>query len=67
MSCFELTCTSTWRIINHASTGLAVAPRLKVYRRNAAARFELFVFEGANAPAELASIGWRGPVSCLLD
>ena len=42
-------------------------PRLEVYRRNAAARFELFVFEGADEPAELASIGWRGPVSSLLD
>ena len=43
------------------------APRLEVYRRNAAARFELYVFEGADEQAELASIGWRGPVSSLLD
>lgn len=43
------------------------APRLEVFRRNAAARFELFVFEGADCEAELASIGWRGPVSVLLD
>jgi len=42
-------------------------PRLEVYRRNAAARFELFVFEGADAPVELASIGWHGPVASLLD
>lgn len=43
------------------------APRLEVYRRNAAGRFELFVFEGADCQAELASIGWRGPVATLLD
>ena len=41
--------------------------RLEVYRRNAAARFELFVFEGADSQAELASIDWRGPVAALLD
>ena len=43
------------------------APRLEVFRRNAAERFELFVFEGADCEAELASIGWRGPVASLLD
>ena len=43
------------------------APRLEVFRRNAAERFELFVFEGADTQAELASIGWRGPVASLLD
>ena len=42
-------------------------PRLEVYRRNAAARFELFVFEGLGCEAELASIDWRGPVASLLD
>ncbi len=42
-------------------------PRLEVYRRNAAARFELFVFEGLGCEAELASIEWRGPVASLLD
>ena len=43
------------------------AARLEVYRRNAAARFELFVFEGADCKAELASIDWRGPVAALLE
>ena len=43
------------------------APRLEVFRRNAAKRFELFVFEGTDCEAELASIGWRGPVASLLD
>ena len=43
------------------------APRLEVYRRNASERFELFVFEGADCEAELASIDWRGPVASLLD
>ena len=43
------------------------APRLEVFRRNAAERFELFVFEGYECEAELASIGWRGSVSSLLD
>jgi len=43
------------------------APRLEVYRRNAAARFELFVFEGLDCEAELASIDWRGPLASLLD
>ena len=43
------------------------APRLEVFRRNAAERFELFVLEGADTQAELASIGWRGPVASLLD
>ncbi len=43
------------------------APRLEVFRRNVAERFELFVFEGADCEAELASIGWRGPVASLLD
>ncbi len=33
------------------------APRLGVFRRNAAERFELFVFEEADCEAELASIG----------
>ena len=41
--------------------------RLEVFRRNAAARFELFVFEGADCEAELASIDWRGPVAALMD
>ena len=45
----------------------AVTPRLEVFRRNAAGRFEHFVFEGADTLAELASIGWKGKVSCLLD
>jgi Uma2 family endonuclease len=45
----------------------AVAHRLEVFRRNAAGRFEYFVFEGADTPAELASIGWTGPVASLLD
>jgi len=45
----------------------AKAPRLEVHRRNAAGRFELYVFEGAHCEAELASIGWCGAVSCLLD
>jgi Uma2 family endonuclease len=45
----------------------AHAPRLEVHRRNAAGRFELYVFEGADCEAELASIDWRGPVSSLLD
>lgn len=45
----------------------AEVARLEVYRRNAAERFELFVFEGADCEAELASIGWRGPVASLLD
>lgn len=43
------------------------ALRLEVFRRNAAERFELFVFEGADCEADLASIGWRGPVARLLD
>jgi len=43
------------------------APRLEVHRRNAAGRFELYVFEGADCDAELASIGWRGTVATLLD
>ncbi len=43
------------------------APRLEVYRRNATARFEFYVFEGADCEAELASIDWRGPVARLLD
>ncbi len=41
--------------------------RLEVFRRNAAARFELFVFEGVDCEAELASIGWRGLVGILMD
>ncbi|MBP8285371.1 MAG: Uma2 family endonuclease [Rhodoferax sp.] len=45
----------------------AQAPRLEVHRRNAAGRFELYVFEGADSEAELASIGWRGTVATLLD
>jgi len=45
----------------------AQAPRLEVHRRNAAGRFELYVFEGADGEAELASIGWRGTVATLLD
>lgn len=45
----------------------AEAARLEVFRRNAAGRFELYVFEGADAQAELASIGWQGNVACLLD
>ena len=45
----------------------AGAARLEVFRRNAAGRFEHFVFEGADTVAELASIGWQGPVSALLD
>ena len=43
------------------------APRLEVFRRNAAERLELFVFEGADCEDELASIGWRGTVASLLD
>ena len=42
-------------------------PRLEVYRRNATARFEFHVFEGADCEAELASIDWCGPVARLLD
>lgn len=45
----------------------AQAPRLEVHRRNAAGRFELYVFEGVDSEAELASIGWRGTVAMLLD
>lgn len=45
----------------------AVAQRLEVFRRNAAGRFEHFVFEGADTPAQLHSISWSGPVSALLD
>lgn len=45
----------------------AVAPRLEVFRRNAAGRFEHFVFEGADTQAELASIDWTGTVARLLD
>lgn len=45
----------------------AQVPRLEVHRRNAAGRFELYVFEGAPCEAELASIGWRGPLSALVD
>ena len=45
----------------------AGAARLEVFRRNAAGRFEHFVFEGADTLAELASIGWQGPVAALLD
>ncbi len=45
----------------------AVAPRLEVFRRNAAGRFEHYVFEGADTQAELASIGWIGAISRLLD
>ena len=45
----------------------AQAPRLEVHRRNAAGRFELYVVEGADCEAELASIGWRGTVATLLD
>ena len=45
----------------------AQAPRLEVHRRNAAGRFELYVFEGTDCEAELASIGWRGTVATLLD
>jgi len=45
----------------------AQAPRLEVHRRNAAGRFELYVFEGADCEAELVSIGWRGAVATLLD
>lgn len=45
----------------------AVIARLEVFRRNAAGRFEHYVFEGADTLAELTSIGWQGPVSALLD
>ncbi len=45
----------------------AQAPRLEVHRRNVSGRFELYVFEGADCEAELASIGWRGTVATLLD
>jgi len=45
----------------------AGAVRLEVFRRNAAGRFEHFVFEGLDTMAELVSIGWQGPVSALLD
>lgn len=45
----------------------AVAPRLEVFRRNAAGRFEHYVFEGADDQAELTSIGWVGTVGTLLD
>lgn len=45
----------------------AMAPRLEVFRRNTAGRFEHYVFEGAGMQAELASIGWTGTVGTLLD
>lgn len=45
----------------------AEAPRLEVYRRNSAGRFELYVFEGMSAAVELASIGWQGELASLLD
>jgi Uma2 family endonuclease len=45
----------------------ALVPRLEVFRRNAAGRFEHHVFEGADATAELTSIGWSGAVARLLD
>jgi Uma2 family endonuclease len=45
----------------------AGAARLEVFRRNAAGRFEHFVFEGADTVAELTSIAWQGPVAALLD
>lgn len=45
----------------------AVTPRLEVFRRNAAGRFEHYVFEGVDMQAELTSIGWAGAVGSLLD
>lgn len=45
----------------------ASAARLEVFRRNAAGRFEHFVYEGADTVAELSSIGWSAPVATLLD
>ena len=45
----------------------AQAPRLESHRRNAAGRFDLYVFEGTDCEAELASIGWHGTVATLLD
>jgi len=41
-------------------------PRVEVFRRNAANRWELYPSTGSDAPVELASVGWQGVASDLL-
>lgn len=41
-------------------------PRVEVFRRNAANRWELYPSTGSDAAVELASVGWQGPVADLL-
>jgi Uma2 family endonuclease len=41
-------------------------PRVEVFRRNAANRWELYPSTGTDAPVELASVGWQGVASDLL-
>lgn len=41
-------------------------PRVEVFRRNAANRWELYPSTGLDASVELASVGWQGTVADLL-
>jgi len=41
-------------------------PRVEVFRRNAANRWELYPSTGLDATVELASVGWQGTVADLL-
>lgn len=41
-------------------------PRVEVFRRNAANRWELYPSTGPDAAVELASVGWQGTVADLL-
>lgn len=41
-------------------------PRVEVFRRNAANRWELYPSTGTDAAVELASVGWQGLVGDLL-
>ena len=41
-------------------------PRVEVFRRNAANRWELYPSTGLDAAVELASVGWQGTVGDLL-
>lgn len=42
-------------------------PRVEVFRRNAANRWELYPSTGLDATVELASVNWQGLVGDLLD
>lgn len=58
-----------YRLLDHLQEYVLIdtdTPRVEVFRRNAANRWELYPSTGLDAAVELASVGWQGTVGDLL-